>query len=530
MTALLSFFSLPKVALAATEPPIDSPPRSLRPTDVTIPADLAYVGEIHDPRHGDSQASSTPLSSLPLLIHIQEAHNNYEGQQHLAALLDWLVNTYGLKLILVEGGEGNVSLAYLREYGPPDNRREVADGYLKQGLVSGEEYLDIVSDYPLTLWGVEDNTLYQRNLQAFMDAESVQAAATTALDQVRQVTDALIPYVFAPDLRELETAIRAYQGGTLGLAAYAEMLTEHANVVGVPASSYPQVTKFLAVHKAETSIDLKQVPLEQRQVMAQLRTALGQARVEPLITKAAQVKAEALSREAFYTELAHLADSIKLNLASYPNLSRYIPYVTQRSQINATRLADELDALARAVRTATASTPESHALLAIVDQLELMEKLVQLRLSPEEDRRLRAMDRESALAQWPVILTEQAGRHGLGAPSFDALPRLREALPVCDRFYEAARAREQALIDHAFAKLRESREPLAVLITGGFHAPRISRALSEQGVAVMIVTPKIGEDETTEARYRAVLNFKLGKGSLEEIRRLAAPTNQTIKN
>ena len=518
------FLSPQKQALSAiAEPPSDHPPRTLRPSDVTIPSELAYLSDIREPIPASPPSADRTLAS-PLVIHIQEAHTNYEGQQHLAAVLDHLVKTNHLKLILVEGGEGNLSLAYLREYGPPDNRREVAGGYLRQGLISGEEYLDIVSDAPLLLWGVEDKKLYQRNLQAFLETEAAQGTAMAALTRIRQAAETLMPVVHSAELRQLDAQIRAYQDGTLGLAAYAEALTTRATVLGVAESSFPQTAQFLAVHRAESAIDLKQVPIEQRLVIERLRAELGEPAIAPLLAKANQVKAGTLEREVFYAELSHLASTAHVELAPFPNLARYIPYVTQRHRLNATTLAEELDRLAQDLRTRLASTSDSRALLSLLNQVDLMEKLVQLRLSPEEEQRLRGMDRATFLSQWPAILQQQAQQHGgTGAPSDETLAPLRAALPAFDRFYDAARARDEALINHTLAKLRETGEPIAALITGGFHAPRISRALQEQGVTVMIVTPKIGEDDTNEARYRAVLKFKLGKGSLEEMRRLAAP-------
>lgn len=92
---------------------------------------------------------------------IEDSPCHLETQLELVRLLEDLYTNERVRLVLVEGGSGNASLAYLRSYGPPDNRREVAGKYLHLGILSGEEYLDIVSDWPLVLWGVEDKKLYE---------------------------------------------------------------------------------------------------------------------------------------------------------------------------------------------------------------------------------------------------------------------------------------------------------------------------------------------------------------------------------
>ena len=126
--------------------------------DVMIPADSGYIT--------DTRAAATPEG--PLIIHIREAHTNYEGQQHLATILEHLVKRYGLQLILVEGGEGDADLSYLRSQGSRAARKELAEEYLKAGQLSGEEYFEIVSDYPMTLWGVDDQTLYDAHVELFL--------------------------------------------------------------------------------------------------------------------------------------------------------------------------------------------------------------------------------------------------------------------------------------------------------------------------------------------------------------------------
>jgi hypothetical protein len=89
------------------------------------------------------------------------------------------------------------------------------------------------------------------------------------------------------------------------------------------------------------------------------------------------------------------------------------------------------------------------------------------------------------------------------------------------RFYEAAQARDEALIANTLAKLRESGERTAVLITGGFHAPAIAKRFKEQGLGLVVVATKVGHGTTDERLYHAVLKYKSGHGSLAEVQAIA---------
>ena len=59
-----------------------------------------------------------------------------------------------------------------------------------------------------------------------------------------------------------------------------------------------------------------------------------------------------------------------------------------------------------------------------------------------------------------------------------------------------------------------------MLITGGFHAPQIAKRLTDQGVGVVCVAPKINTP-TNEQLYRAVLKYKSGHGTFEDVEAVA---------
>ena len=145
-------------------------PQSTSTTPIVIPAELGYVTETHLPTATDHPA---------VIVHIQEAHTNQEAQQHIANILERLIADHGLKLVLVEGGEGDVGLASLRQFGPPEHRNRLADKYFQAGVISAEEYLDIVSDHPLILWG--------QGAAAFRHAGRIFAAGVEDFEVARRL-------------------------------------------------------------------------------------------------------------------------------------------------------------------------------------------------------------------------------------------------------------------------------------------------------------------------------------------------------
>ena len=75
-----------------------------------------------------------------VLIHIQEAHANYDAQKNIRNILQYLSKSYGLKLILVEGAGGKLQPELFRFF-PKDAELQSAvnDNLLKAGELTGAE-------------------------------------------------------------------------------------------------------------------------------------------------------------------------------------------------------------------------------------------------------------------------------------------------------------------------------------------------------------------------------------------------------
>jgi hypothetical protein len=481
-----------------------------------IPSELGYVIATHQP------ASS---GGAPIIVHIQEAHTNYEAQKHIVEILEQLIAQHGLKLILVEGGQGDVGLAYLRSYGPAERRRQVAEKYLKLGILSGEEYLDIASEHPLELWGVEDKPLYQKNVDAFVDAESLRASLKPALTSVREAVEALKPRLFDPSLNELEANAKAYEQRTLGLADYADVLVGLASRHGIAKDDYPQLTRFLDVRDLEQTMDRTRIQQEQGALVERLGDLVEEQALDRLLVKAQRMNADKAKRQAFYESLERLATTAQVSLDAYPSLAQYVRYVRHSAKIRPTVLAEEVGELAARLRTLLASSPRSRRLADLAQQLDLVEKLLALELSPEEYQRFASLDHASLVSSWTGFLNRQLPAQGLADRSFAGLEALETALPTLQRFYELALKRDDVLVARAMDKLEESQERLAVLITGGFHGPQITQRLKDHGVGLVVVTPKV-TTATDERLYQAVLKYKSGHGTFEEVEAAAAITDQ----
>ncbi len=480
---------------------------------LVLPPDIGYIVETHPPAQ----------PSAPTLIYIQEAHANDEVQQRIVSLLEQLIRQQGLELILVEGGHGDVGLSYLRGYGLPRQRKQVADRYLKAGLVTAEEYLDIVSEYPLTLWGVEEPELYQQQIDTFLDTEPIRERLRPILRELRETAESVKPGLADPAAAELDAKTAAFDAQALGLAEYADHLAGLMDRLGIDNAPYPNFKRLRLARQLERAINPERIPSERQALIAQLGRVAGEETLRSLIERAEQMDAGRLSPEAFYLELKALAARCGISLAGAPNLSRYVLFLKRQAQIEPAALAVELDLVVEALHEALASTPGRRQLRRALRQLDLLEKLVDLTWSPQDYQRFQPADAASLGSEGARFLSDELLRQGLPPRDFSRAGELAPALPALVRFYEVARARDEALVRNALAKVEASREPIAALIAGGFHARQMTRMFVDRGVGLVVVAPKV-DQPTDERLYRAVLKYKSGHGSLQEVMALAEPS------
>jgi hypothetical protein len=114
-------------------------PRVLEAPAIKLPASVALIDE------------SRGGSSGKFIILIQDAHTNESAQFNSAKAITSILEQRPVRTIFLEAGSGDDSLSYLREAAAADRRREVAERFVRKGLLQGTEFVNLTSDRDLTL-------------------------------------------------------------------------------------------------------------------------------------------------------------------------------------------------------------------------------------------------------------------------------------------------------------------------------------------------------------------------------------------
>jgi|GEM_PF-527729 len=471
--------------------PIEQTPLTL--DNLRIPTEHGTLKETHSARE-------------PVIIHIQDAHANYEAQKHLAGILDYLVRAHGLALILVEGGSRNDSLSYMRTYAPLEKRKQVAEEFLQSGKISGENYLDLTTDYDFTVYGVERPELYDQNMEAFFSVEQVQSKALAAMTGFREAVEQLKQASYPEEVKLLELRELEVKEGRVPLAQHYQSLAEEAGKrkVAVADAEFPNLLRFLKASRLEKDLNFKQVETERTRFLETLTGSLPKTEMDLLLKQSLELKSGLISPATFY---GHLKSHLRPEQGKeYPTLTQYIDYLSLFEGIDHAALFNEVESLSGRVKDSYFKTKSQRKLAQVARDVGVLEDLLELKLTPDSYDYYRTHKKEFRPDNWADDL-RALGQEQKPAMTFALNPGpLNGAMPSMASFYEIARARDEAMVENALKQIQEFKVPYAVLIAGGFHTPAFERLFQDKKVSYAVVAPKVGKVTAADTeKYHRVL-------------------------
>ncbi|MGE5308201.1 MAG: hypothetical protein ACM3OC_03880 [Deltaproteobacteria bacterium] len=464
--------------------------------NLSLPQNVGVVKETYT---GEKQ-------STPFIVQIQDAHCNYEAQKNLARILEYLVKQDGLKLIMVEGGSGDVSLSFLRKFSDKKTREAVAEKYLKLGEISGEEYLDIVSDYDIQLFGIEDQELYDSNLNAFLELQNCRDQGLADLQQLRQVVSALEPGMYTPAMQEFRAKKGDYENKKITLAEYCTYLKNKANVQS--EEEFPNLVPFCQTSETEKGLDFKEAEAQRNQFIKDLAQKLQDREVKALVEKTRQFKEGGIEPRDYYRFLEALAERKSFPLKqSYPQLSSYITYIKSSRQVNAQELLKEIQLLEDLVKKDMLVSEDDRQLDEISTSIDLFEKFLKLDMTPEEYALFKARGEANKTSRWIGFLADNCRTYGVNLqPS--ASPSIDDNFSKLENFYALGVEREKAFMTNINDRISKDQPQVAVIITGGFHTTGLSRLLKQNGYSYAIVTPAVTQTADPEIYFSVLRGEK----------------------
>jgi hypothetical protein len=480
--------------------------------DLEIPESVAAIEDVYQNTvRGGEEAAHT-------LYLIQDAHTNSSGQINVAKTLDLLLkNNNQIKYVFLEAGQGDESLSFLRPYATLKKRKDAADIALRQGLLQGSEYLDLTSDHQFTLWGVEDLRLYERSVDAYGAVVKQRAKMLRYIANIEATVNVLYSRVLNPSLFYFEEKRKKYESGEIPLTDYYSILTDQAKHADLSLGAYPHLQKINGLRVLEEKINFDKATAEQDEALA----ALSRDIQDELLGLTEQGKtplkvygAEFCEARAFYAALDLKLRSLPEGTRSgiepkkYPNFTLYVDYLKNAADLDLSSVFEEQRALESKLLNVLAMTADERRLVRAAWMLELLKKLFNLTLTPDEWISYQKNKTDEDISRITGFLNKMIKDL---AAYYERVLFLEdgydEAVGQAEEFYQLTFARDERFVAAILDKLSggdNAPGQSAVLIVGGFHAPHIKELLKAKKINFVSIVPQVPQ-ETDQKRYESIL-------------------------
>lgn len=464
------------------------------PYNITIPAKYGEITEIRNNKN------------KPLVINIQDYHCHYEAQKQIAFILEELMVNAGLKLVMVEGNSKDASLKHLRTMATRERRIEVAEDYLKRGMISGAEYLDIISEYDFKALGIEEKELYMKNLDSFLEIEKFMKDAKNIMDDIKLVTHNLKSKVYSKYIYEIDTKRKECDDDKISFDTYGLYLLELAQKkrIGIHFA-YPNIQRVFNVVEKEKELDVKLVNKERDVLIQEISKTLSDEELSRLLYKSAEFKNKRINEVDFHRYLQQVLP--KGWDKKYPSLAQYITYINEYADIDVMELFNEFERIEDAIVEDLFKNDHERTLWKLVRNVEILSEFYALELISDKYKYFKSYPEEFRIPEWKAFLDRMVRKYKLTKTVPQDVSLLVNKMARVDNFYQLAQQRDHVFVKKIERYMNQENADMGVLITGGFHSSQLSDLIYNAGYSFMTVLPTVTEVVDDEL-YHSVLKYK----------------------
>ena len=504
---------------------------------IVVPEELGTVDSLYE-----APAGANPQ----FILHIQNAHANYQAQMKIKQLLGYMNRKYGFKTIFVEGASEELDADYLRLFPDAERNLKLCDELAKQGELTGAELFLMEqsaegmhgSGDAVQALGIEKASLYKANYNVLKKIFGAEADVALFFKGFDRKLDQVASRTFAPEVRELIADWKRFEQGRREFMPFVKSLVAKSKkILKIDLESlfaqvgWPQITRLLVIQTMERDLNKTKGVAEQAALLKMLRRA---AVSQELLTALTNFKegsivvgksATEVSPREVLERLASEAGPKGFQFSDYPAFSLYAGYLTLRSELDSKILFEEIEYLFTQMLDALVQESEQKALLTLYRDGELLRKLLSLELNRAQWQQvLKAKDRMTipslvARLKAAVEKVDDGGRKTEGVKAGSVPSTILHPISPTDvmppkfgktmdglftaglEFYDYAHKREAVFYEEMQAAMTERKVNKAILITGGFHTDGMSDLFRENAVSYGIVTPRLSE-KSNENLYR----------------------------
>ena len=435
-----------------------------------------------------------PAPSDHTFFIINDFHYNYQAQRNIAHILDHLISDCNVDQIFTEGGSGNLNLSHLRSYAPKISRENVSLNYLKNGLISGEEFLDITSDLNFTITGLENQSLYTNNVNSLFDTIAVSNEFQPFLASLSDSIDILKKEIFSESLSQFDQQRYLYHNNKTSINDYLSYLRTICQRYEISVDDYLNINTLLASIDYYTNLN-----------ELSLRTSIND-----YITKIETTHPDLydnwndLHKKVVFSSPDTLIDILRdiqtasgYSFSQESDIQAFYDIHNDVNSLDMLAVADELNSLENCLYENLATSDEQPLIIQISENLIVFKKLLSLQLTRAEYLYYTENIDTFQISLWTEQLSDLADDHLIQCSIPETPPLTMDKLDAIDRFYRLAVNRDNFFIQQLYAYLQDAKPSISVIIVGGFHRDSLIDFFEASNVSYAVVSPHFTKTEAT---------------------------------
>lgn len=182
-------------------------------------------------------------------ILIQDAHAVPDAQKSIQKIVEYFLEKHGVRLVTLEGASGRLDPFLLRTFPDRQLLQKVISTYLDKGELSGAAASSFLSRPEADYYGIEDQALYEKGIDAFLRSLKMQPALLARLESELRNLEVLKEGAYSPALLEFDRILNAFHensGHFSKLLRYLEIRARNNSRLG---QRYPHLVSFFARKK-----------------------------------------------------------------------------------------------------------------------------------------------------------------------------------------------------------------------------------------------------------------------------------------
>lgn len=457
----------------------------------------------------------------PVIVHIQDAHANYEAQLNIKRILSHLSETYKVNLVQLEGASSKLNpsvfeAAYLKEA-----NLKMADYLMREGRLSGAEAFAIESEEPVELHGIENRMLYMENLRTFRAVYSHQNEINEYFRAIRVLAKDLRTKLLNEELLDLTRNMEAYAQEKIDLLDYLLYLNGLAEKYKIASlknlaeiNRFPNLVRILRLHELEQRLDEKILKKESGALKKAFQEKTSSPEAQELLASL-DLKKKGMKPRAYFRKLTSLADQQAVDLLAYPQIRTMAEFLILQDEIEHHGLFSEVHRLEKIMQKRLFKKREERQLTGLLKSIDLLEQYFKLEVNREKLAYIMKHHAKTKSSYIKSQLDQLARDFGVPPSDYSGnTQNVDRFMDDVEYFYRVVLERDRLFVENVLTKIKGAATDRTVLITGGFHTDGLTTLFRKQDVSYLVIIPKVDVKQGNEKYVKVMMDKDSEVGSV----------------